>query len=208
VVIGGGMTAIDIAIQTKKLGAENVTIVYRRGQESMNASAYEQELAQIHGVTIRHWLQPHSLERNDDGTVHSIVFEYTDTIEGRLRGTGEYLVLEADQVFKAIGQNFIQEPLLSAGIALSKGRISVDDERRTSVEGIWAGGDCVAGGQDLTVASVEDGKIAAESIHASLMKQPEAAEGVAEAILAGGVHHTISPNKPATSGSWLSGKQG
>src|SRR5690606_32791490 len=207
VVIGGGMTAIDIAIQTKKLGAENVTIVYRRGQERMNASAYEQELAQIHGVTIRHWLQPHSLERNDDGTVHSIVFEYTDTIEGRLRGTGEYLVLEADQVFKAIGQNFIQEPLLSAGIALSKGRISVDDERRTSVEGIWAGGDCVAGGQDLTVASVEDGKIAAESIHATLTKQPEAVEGFAEAVLAGGIHQTLVIEPHAKPVNWLASEQ-
>ena len=58
VVIGGGMTAIDIASQTKRLGAEDVTIVYRRGPEQMNASVYEQELAQTDGVLLRHWLQP------------------------------------------------------------------------------------------------------------------------------------------------------
>jgi len=171
VVIGGGMTAVDVAIQTKKLGAENVTIVYRRGQESMNASAYEQELAQIHGVVIRHWLQPHALERSEDGTVNAVVFEYTNADSGKLE----------------------PEPIAGAGIGLSKGRISVDDERRTSVEGIWAGGDCVAGGQDLTVASVEDGKGAAESIHATLTKRPEAIEGFADAVLSGGALHAPTP---------------
>src|SRR5207248_10302457 len=58
VVIGGGMTAIDIAIQTKLLGAEDVTVVYRRGPEEMKASRYEQELAQTKGVRIKHWLVP------------------------------------------------------------------------------------------------------------------------------------------------------
>src|SRR5690606_4549561 len=106
VVIGGGMTAVDIAIQTKKLGAENVTIVYRRGQEHMNASLYEQELAQVHGVIIRHWLQPHALQQNADGTINAVTFEYTAMNGDRLAGTGEYLTLEADQVFKAIGQKF------------------------------------------------------------------------------------------------------
>ncbi|WP_208623462.1 NAD(P)-dependent oxidoreductase [Brucella oryzae] len=196
VVIGGGMTAVDVAIQTKKLGAENVTIVYRRGQENMNASAYEQELAQIHGVVIRHWLQPHALERGEDGTVNAVVFEYTAIDGGKLSGTGEYLILEADQVFKAIGQKFEPESLAGSGIGLSKGRISVNEDRRTSVEGIWAGGDCVAGGQDLTVASVEDGKVAAESIHATLTRRPEAIEGFADAVLSGGALHA-----PATSAS-------
>ncbi len=185
VVIGGGMTAIDVAIQTKKLGAENVTIVYRRDREHMNASAYEQELAQIQGVVIRHSLQPHALERNADGMVRAITFEYTTVRDGRLCGTGEYLTLKADQIFKAIGQKFEPDPLRGSGIGMAGGRISVDAERRTSVPGIWAGGDCVAGGQDLTVASVEDGKIAAESIHATLMKQPYAVEGFADTVLSG-----------------------
>ncbi len=199
IVIGGGMTAIDVAIQTKKLGAENVTIVYRRGQESMNASAYEQELAQIHGVVIRHWLQPSALQRSEDGIVHAVTFEYTDNRDGRLVGTGEYLTLEADQVFKAIGQAFDPAPLHGSGIGLAKGRISVDAEGRTSVDGVWAGGDCVAGGKDLTVASVEDGKVAAESIHAALESHLEAVEGFAEAVLSGGVHHaSAAPSRDGT----------
>ncbi|WP_082766065.1 NAD(P)-dependent oxidoreductase [Paramesorhizobium deserti] len=187
VVIGGGMTAIDIAIQIKLLGAENVTIAYRRGRESMNASAYEQELAQTHGAIIRHWLQPKALKHNAAGAICGIELEYTAQPNGKLTGTGETLTLPADQVFKAIGQSFDAHPLAGSGIGLAKGRISVDAERRTSVEGIWAGGDCVADGQDLTVASVQDGKLAAESIHRALMRIPDQIDGFAEAVLAGGI---------------------
>lgn len=193
VVIGGGMTAIDIAIQTKKLGAENVSVVYRRGREAMNASAYEQELAQIHGVVIRHRLRPHRLERSADGTVHAVTFEYTADEGGRLSGTGAYMTLAADQVFKAIGQKLDPEPLGGSGIALTGGRIGVDAEGRTSVAGIWAGGDCVAGGKDLTVASVEAGKVAAMSIHAALSGRPHAVEGFAEAVLSGTVGYAPVP---------------
>jgi NADPH-dependent glutamate synthase beta chain and related oxidoreductases len=169
VVIGGGMTAIDIAMQTKLLGAEEVTIAYRRGEENMNASAYEQELARAHGVVIRHWLQPVELVRDGAGAVAAITLEYTEMRDGRLAGTGETVTLPADQVFKAIGQTFDAGPIDGAGLELEKGRIRADAERRTSHPKIWAGGDCVAGGEDLTVASVEDGKIAAMSIHTTLM---------------------------------------
>ena len=58
VVIGGGMTAIDIACQTKRLGAEDVTMVYRRGPEQMGASDKEQDWAQVNGVRIKHWARP------------------------------------------------------------------------------------------------------------------------------------------------------
>jgi glutamate synthase (NADPH/NADH) small chain len=71
-------------------------------------------------------------------------------------------------VFKAIGQAFLPADIAESGIRLAGGRIAVDAERRTSVPGIWAGGDCIAGGQDLTVAAVEDGKVAAEAIHRHL----------------------------------------
>lgn len=168
VVIGGGMTAIDVATQAKLLGAEDVTIAYRRGQEDMNASGYEQELAQTHGVTIRHWLQPKALKRRDDGTISGIELEYTQQSNGSLSGTGETLTLKADQVFKAIGQKFDGGPLEGSGIALDGGRIKTDDNRKTNLANVWAGGDCVRSGEDLTVVSVEDGKIAAESIHAAL----------------------------------------
>jgi len=166
VVIGGGMTAIDIATQAKRLGAEEVTIVYRRGGEAMNASRYEQELAQTSGVLIRHWLRPVALESRA-GAVTAIIFEYTRLEDGRVAGTGERLTLACDQVFKAIGQKLDDARDLPA-LVLKDGRISVDRERRTSLAGVWAGGDCVAGGSDLTVVAVEDGKQAALSIDRAL----------------------------------------
>ena len=70
------MTAIDIAVQSKALGAEEVTMVYRRGQEHMNASRYEQEFAQTRGVTLRLWSKPRKLLVND-GRVRGVEFEST-----------------------------------------------------------------------------------------------------------------------------------
>nr|WP_224405795.1 NAD(P)-dependent oxidoreductase [Afifella sp. IM 167] len=170
VVIGGGMTAVDAAVQSKLLGAEEVTIVYRRGPEAMKASGFEQELAQTKGVTIRHWAKPKRLIA-EDGHVAGIELERTREEAGRLVGTGETFALAADMVFKAIGQTFVPAAIDGAAeaLAIEAGRIRVDEERRTSLAGIWAGGDCIAGGEDLTVAAVEDGKVAAESIHRALM---------------------------------------
>ncbi|MGH6922767.1 MAG: NAD(P)-dependent oxidoreductase [Propylenella sp.] len=170
VVIGGGMTAIDAAVQSKLLGAEEVTIVYRRGQEAMMASLWEQELAQVKGVKIMHWAQPLRVLADPRGNVHAVALERTHMKDGRLAGTGEIVTLAADMVMKAIGQTFVQAPLYGSdpSIRLDGGRIAVDAERRTSMPGVWAGGDCVAGGEDLTVAAVEDGKRAAESIHKAL----------------------------------------
>jgi glutamate synthase (NADPH/NADH) small chain len=165
VVIGGGMTAIDIASQTKRLGAEDVTIVYRRGPKEMNASRYEQELAQTDGVLIRYWLKPKKLLAAN-GALAGVELEYTRLSRGKLEGTGETLRLACDQLFKAIGQVFLVEDIQSPGgeLVLENGRIRADDEGRTSLPGVWAGGDCVAGGKDLTVAAVEAGKQAALSI--------------------------------------------
>ena len=174
VVVGGGMTAIDAAVQSKLLGAEDVTIVYRRGPERMNASLFEQNLAQTTGVLIRHHVRPVRLIGDADGHVTGIELEYTREVDGALVGTGETFQLPADRIHSAIGQvmSGSAAPEPSAGlaetIALDGGRIKVDAERRTSVEGVWAGGDCIAGGEDLTVAAVEDGKRAAESIHRAL----------------------------------------
>ena len=166
VVIGGGMTAIDIAIQSKLLGAEDVTIVYRRGPEQMKASVLEQDLAQTKGVLIKHWARPVRAIGGADGRLRAVELEYTGAKDGRLEGTGEMFTLPADMLFKAIGQAFAGE--LDLGLAMRGGRIVVDAERRTADEKIWAGGDCVLGGEDLTVAAVEDGKTAAESIHRTL----------------------------------------
>ncbi|SDR42442.1 glutamate synthase (NADPH/NADH) small chain [Rhizobiales bacterium GAS191] len=168
VVIGGGMTAIDAAVQSKRLGAEDVTIVYRRGEAEMKASGFERELARTDGVLIRHFAAPKALEA-DAGRVTGIVFERMAPQDGKLAATGESYRLDADMVLTAIGQVLLPNALGgAASLHLEGGRIVVDEERRTSVSGLWAGGDCVAGGEDLTVSAVEDGKQAALSIDRTL----------------------------------------
>ncbi len=165
-VIGGGMTAIDIAVQNKRLGSEEVTIAYRRGPEQMGASQLEQDFARTSGVVTRHWLAPERL-LSDGQRVNGVRFEYTRLDENqKLQATGEYRELAADIVFKAIGQNVLWGTLgdTEESLALEAGRIAVNEQRKTSLEDVWAGGDCVAGGQDLTVAAVQDGKLAALDI--------------------------------------------
>ncbi|MEP0519087.1 MAG: NAD(P)-dependent oxidoreductase [Hyphomicrobiales bacterium] len=165
VVIGGGMTATDIANQTKRLGADDVTIVYRRGQDRMNASSKEQKFAQTTGVTIRTYAAPQALIAN--GAVNAITFENVEEKDGKLSGTGETFTLEADMVFKAIGQTLHGAELGPdfGKIELENGRIKVNADRRSSLPDVWAGGDCVSDGNDLTVVAVEDGKLAAENIN-------------------------------------------
>lgn len=175
VVIGGGMTAIDAAVQARLLGADEVTIAYRRGPERMGASSKEQQQARDKGVVIRHRLVARRILGDAAGRVAGIEFERATEQDGRLAGTGEILSLPCDQVLRAIGQSFVPAPLQGAaeGIALEGGRIRVDAGRRTSVPGIWAGGDAALGGEDLTVVAVEDGKRAAASIHDFLTTRAE-----------------------------------
>jgi glutamate synthase (NADPH/NADH) small chain len=171
VVIGGGNTAIDISVQIKKLGAELVTLVYRRGPKEMGATDHEQEIAQTNGVLIRHWAQPRQILTDAQGLI-GVEFEYTRLDDaGQVLGTGETFELPADQLFKAIGQRLDAGPL--AGLEtpeLEQGRIKIDAHRRTTLPGVWAGGDCV-GGEDLTVTAVQDGKVAALAMHAYLMEK-------------------------------------
>ena len=161
VVIGGGMTAVDAAVQSKLLGALNVTIVYRRGRGRMNASVWEQELAAAKGVRIITNASPVAVHGN--GAVREIEFEFTDD---DLNPTGQTFRLAADQVFKAIGQTLTGDDLPD----LDGRKIAVTGPGRTSVKGVWAGGDCAAGGDDLTVTAVAEGRDAAEDIHAALMR--------------------------------------
>lgn len=165
-VIGGGMTAVDVAVQSKLLGAEDVTILYRRGAAQMKASAFEQDLAQTKGVKIKHWVAPKKVLVKG-GKAVGLVCDYMAEKRGKLSATGETCEFPADTIFKAIGQSY--EDGFGGALRLKDGRISVDAERRTSLKGVWAGGDCAAGGKDLTVAAVDDGRRAAESIHAYLM---------------------------------------
>ncbi len=157
VVIGGGMTAIDIATQIKLLGADEVTLAYRRGPEAMVASEEEREFTQIKGVKILYNATPVNIH-TIDGHIKEVEFECKD----------KTFTLPADMLFKAIGQTFSAK--IDSSIALEKGRIRVDEERKTSVAGVWAGGDCVCEGEDLTVAAAQDGKLAARSINECLLK--------------------------------------
>ncbi len=163
VVVGGGNTAIDAATQARRLGAEEVTIVYRRGAEQMTATGKEQAWAQANGVLIRHWAAPTRL-LHDAAGVTGIRFARTALdAQGQLVLTGETFELPADMVLKAIGQTFVPDPIDDIPL-LRDGRIVVDADRATSLAGVYAGGDCVAG-PDLTVAAVQDGKLAAAAIH-------------------------------------------
>jgi glutamate synthase (NADPH/NADH) small chain len=167
VVIGGGNTAIDISVQTKRLGAEDVTLVYRRGADNMSATWHEQEFAQVNGVKIKHWARPVRLIGHN-GAVKEVEFERTALDDrGQLVGTGETFSILCDQVFKAIGQKLVKDPVngkARESLDIHGGKIAVNDEMKTSLPNVWAGGDCVTSGVDLTVQSVEDGKVAAQSI--------------------------------------------
>jgi dihydropyrimidine dehydrogenase (NAD+) subunit PreT len=195
VVIGGGMTAVDAAVQSKLLGAEEVHMVYRRGPDQMGASKAEQDWAQTNGVTIHHWLAPEAIlgENGVDGPsagppqagphprggspgvpagrgawVAAVRFARQHLVNGQLVADGTHETFAADMVFRAIGQKLDTRVLEGVGLELQRGRIVADIDGRTTVPGLWAGGDCRFGGRDLTVEAVEDGKLAALSIHAAL----------------------------------------
>ena len=166
VVVGGGMTAIDVAVQSKRLGADRVDIVYRRGPEQMGASRYEQDLARVSGVMIHYWAQPAKL--TGDTHVEAIEFERTRLDDsGKLTTTDETLRFDADVVFKAIGQR-LDMTSIDPSLNTERGRIIVDGDGKTSLDRVWAGGDCVLGGDDLTVTAVQHGKLAAIAIDRAL----------------------------------------
>lgn len=161
IVIGGGNTAVDAAVQAKKLGAQNVTLVYRRGEAAMSATPYEIELARKNGVMVELWAKPAAIVGNSH--VSSMTFERTKMLNGKLAGTGETFEIVADTVMKAIGQQLDIVPL--KGFEIAGGKISVTADFATNVSGVFAGGDCINTGEDLTVQAVEDGKRAAHAIN-------------------------------------------
>ena len=167
IVIGGGMTAVDAAVQSKLLGAKVVHMVYRRGPEQMSASKDEQEWAQTNGVVLHQWLAPVEIV-GSNGHASAVRFAEQSLVNGKLTPTGREITWEADTVLKAIGQTLGNPVLGEAGLTLQAGRIATDDDGKTNLPGIWAGGDCRAGGLDLTVEAVEHGKRSAKAIHAHL----------------------------------------
>jgi glutamate synthase (NADPH/NADH) small chain len=167
VVIGGGMTAVDAAVQSSLLGAQVVHMVYRRGAPAMSASKAEQDWAQTNGVTIHHWLAPVEIT-GTDGNVCAVRFERQAMVNGKLSASGEFEEIEADMVLKAVGQQLLSTVLAQAGVALEGGRIATQSDGLTSLRNVWAGGDCRVGGLDLTVEAVAHGKQSATAMHAHI----------------------------------------
>jgi glutamate synthase (NADPH/NADH) small chain len=124
----------------------------------MSASLAERQWAQTNGVTIHHWLAPAEIRRRDVSW---------QACASRAHGGGEQRI-EADMVLKAIGQKLDEMLLEGSGLTLQGGRVVADADGRTGVPRLYAGGDCRAGGRDLTVEAVEDGKRAAAAMHADL----------------------------------------
>lgn len=173
VVVGAGMTAIDIAVQSKKLGAQEVTMVYRRDRLAMGASLHEQHLAQQHGVRFICNAQPYAIQGDANG-INAMQFNrtYTNT-EGRLVASDEIINVPCDVVFKAIGQN-LHESFLAQDNEVpsldSRGRLAVNEHFETSLAGVYAGGDCI-NGKDLVVEAVDHGNKAALAIHQRLQRK-------------------------------------
>ncbi len=178
IVLGAGNTAIDMAVQMARLGARDVNLVYRRGAEDMGATHHEQDIAKANQVRLMTWAQPEEVLLDANGRVRGMRFARTHLVEGRLQTTGETFELAADAIFKAIGQAFDSSALadpLARELKRQGDRIEVDEHLRTSVPGVYAGGDCTSLDQDLTVQAVQHGKLAAEAINAHLMLNVEAA---------------------------------
>jgi dihydropyrimidine dehydrogenase (NAD+) subunit PreT len=175
IVIGAGNTAIDMAVQLKRLGADDVTLVYRRGVEAMSATGHEIEIAKTHFVHMRTWAAPLEVLLDASGKVRGMRFEETRMEAGRLVATGAVFEIAADAVFKAIGQGMDRDSLndpfareLARGAGDGGDKIQVDSFFRTALPGVYAGGDCIAPGQDLTVQAVQHGKMAALAIHGDI----------------------------------------
>ena len=164
VVIGGGNTAIDAAVQAKRLGADEVYLVYRRGPDQMPATDWEQDLAKTNDVTVHYWARPVAIE--GAGRVERISFEGTRLEGGRLVGTGRMLTVPAALVLKAIGQKLADSGL--DGLKRTGSKVEVNEAYMTALPGVFAGGDCIDSGEDLTVQAVDDGQKAAAAISAWL----------------------------------------
>lgn len=176
VVIGAGNTAVDAATCAKRLGAEEVTILYRRDEAAMSAYQYEYDFAKSDGVAYRWWTAPTAILGN--GRVEAVRCVRTaiagdgpTSRSARLTVVeGSEFVLPVDTVIRAIGQEKTEDLWDGLGVAHRAGAVSVDPSTyETSVAGVYAVGDCLArSGEATVVQAVEDGKQAAYAIHRRL----------------------------------------
>lgn len=191
VVIGAGNTGIDCATIARRLGAQRVTILYRRSEAEMPAYHFEYLFALGEGVSFMFLTQP--VEITGHGKVEGIKCVRMELTEPDLSGRrfpvpvlGSEFVLPCDMVIKAIGQmkhKDILTKLAAFGVKDTNGYVAVDDEnKRTDNPKIFAGGDCIRNkGEASTVMAVQDGKIAAKGIHKQLAGDPANAKKTATA---------------------------
>jgi len=161
-VIGAGNTAIDAVTQAKRLGAERVTMVYRRSEKDIPAYDYEYELAKKDGIEFVWQAAPVGILAGENGSALSLRCEKTD-------GSLQLLDISCDMIIKAVGQQKMRSFFEKvAGIETDeKGSVVVNENMQTSKPGIFAGGDCVNGGAEAVDAS-QMGKLAAQGIHRTL----------------------------------------
>lgn len=166
-VIGMGMTAIDAATQAKRLGAHEVTLLYRRTQEEMPCTQHELDIAKLDGCKIV-WLASPKEIKGIDGKVSEMICSIMKLGEPDTSGrrspvdTGETFSLAVDMVIKAAGQMPFERLVEEFKIQNSKGKIIIEDSA-TNIPGVFAGGDCVNGGKEV-VDAVQAGKEGAVSI--------------------------------------------
>lgn len=166
-VIGMGMTAIDAATQAKRLGANEVTLVYRRTEAEKPCTDVELDIAKLDGCEII-WLAAPKEVKGDGNKVTQLVCNKMKLGEPDASGrrspvdTGETFILEVDMVIKAAGQVPFGELVDQYQINNKGGKISIDN-CATSIKGVYAGGDCVNGGKEV-VDAVQAGKDGAAAI--------------------------------------------
>lgn len=206
VVVGAGNTAIDAATVAKRLGAERVTMVYRRGREEMPAYDFEVAFVQNEGVDIRLQTQPVEVI-TEGGRVTGLrcvrMALGEPGSDGRRRPEpvpGSEFVLPCDQVIKAIGQEKLVPLFEAFGVETLHGYVRTDAELRTSNPKVFAAGDCVrSSGHALTVTAAQDGKIAAAAIAAQLGVPEPAPETVTGRAILGNRH--AAPSSGVATGS-------
>ena len=167
-VIGMGMTAIDAATQAKRLGAKEVTLVYRRTQEEMPCTEHELNIAKLDGCNII-WLASPKEVIGVDGKVTQLICDTMQLGEPDASGrrspvpTGETITLDVDMVIKAAGQMPFEGLVNNNQIENKNGKVSVKEKTATNLTGVFAGGDCVNGGKEV-VDAVQAGKDGAKAI--------------------------------------------
>src|ERR1700722_12545350 len=170
--IGAGNTAIDVVTAAKRLGAVEVHLIYRRGEDDMPAFRYEYDLAKLDGITF-HWHSQPVRIVGSEGKVSAIecIRTRNESAGGGRTSVvgipGSKFQLEVDMVVSAIGRKPVTELMKNvAGVQLREnGTIQVNDHHQTGNAKYFAGGDCVNGGKEVGDA-VAEGMAAARGIDA------------------------------------------